>query len=325
MSSLEVLSSVDSLHQVTRASLKTCNMFVLFSRSRQRPFYGDSFLRPDGSGLNHCDVIVEKVTVAKNPYLHPCDIRVLRAVDVPALYHMVDCIVFPQKGERRMDSNPHQMNLMSYVPHHDPSFRAFPSHMKVDPTRSPLIYDSWPSGGTYGYLYPPQCHGCSNHDYFPDYYGFRPPYPHFPLLSPLHCHSSYPMYPGTKIIGAALVISGKRVLALYGGGGVVAGLSDGEETLLGPAFGIPMPCYVAEEPRHEAFHIEEVKEYFSNYTVNDSLGIIANTHTVFVDREPKKAMSGPCLEHSKLFLVAVDFPNTLIQHFYHLIYESQSI
>ncbi|KAK3024503.1 hypothetical protein RJ639_043820 [Escallonia herrerae] len=98
---------------------------------------------------------------------------------------------------RCMDSNPHLMNLMSYAPHHDPSFGAFPSHMKVDPTKSPLIYDSWPSGGTYGYLYSPQCHRCSNHDHFPDYNGFRPPYPHFPPPSPLHCYSSYPMYPGT--------------------------------------------------------------------------------------------------------------------------------
>lgn len=41
-----------------------------------------------------------KVVVAKNPCLHPGDVRVLKAVDVPALHHMVDCIVFPQKGKR---------------------------------------------------------------------------------------------------------------------------------------------------------------------------------------------------------------------------------
>ncbi|KAJ9135705.1 hypothetical protein P3X46_032857 [Hevea brasiliensis] len=38
-----------------------------------------------------------KVVVAKNPCLHPGDVGVLKAVDVPALHHMVDCIVFPRK------------------------------------------------------------------------------------------------------------------------------------------------------------------------------------------------------------------------------------
>ncbi|XP_059448412.1 probable RNA-dependent RNA polymerase 1 isoform X2 [Corylus avellana] len=41
-----------------------------------------------------------KVVVAKNPCLYPGDVRVLRAVNVPALQHMVDCVVFPQKGPR---------------------------------------------------------------------------------------------------------------------------------------------------------------------------------------------------------------------------------
>ncbi|KAF5177280.1 RNA-dependent RNA polymerase [Thalictrum thalictroides] len=41
-----------------------------------------------------------KVVVAKNPCLHPGDVRVLQAVNVPSLHHMVDCVVFPQKGQR---------------------------------------------------------------------------------------------------------------------------------------------------------------------------------------------------------------------------------
>lgn len=45
-------------------------------------------------------VVTGKVVVAKNPCLHPGDVRVLMAVDVPALSHMVDCVVFPQKGKR---------------------------------------------------------------------------------------------------------------------------------------------------------------------------------------------------------------------------------
>ncbi|CAN6478993.1 unnamed protein product [Victoria cruziana] len=56
--------------------------------------------------------------------------------------------------------------------------------------------------------------------------------------------------------------------------------------------------------------IKDVQEYFANYMINDSLGIISNAHTVFADREPMKAFSPPCIELAKLFSVAVDFPKT---------------
>ena len=58
------------------------------------------------------------------------------------------------------------------------------------------------------------------------------------------------------------------------------------------------------------FLVQEVEEYFANYIVNDSLGIIANAHTAFADKEPSKAMAEPCIELARLFSVAVDFPKT---------------
>lgn len=45
-------------------------------------------------------VITGDVVVAKNPCVHPGDVRILRAVDVPAFRHMVNCLVFPQNGHR---------------------------------------------------------------------------------------------------------------------------------------------------------------------------------------------------------------------------------
>uniref|UniRef100_A0A5B6YJT5 RNA-dependent RNA polymerase n=1 Tax=Davidia involucrata TaxID=16924 RepID=A0A5B6YJT5_DAVIN len=47
-------------------------------------------------------IVVGKVVVTKNPCLHPGDVRVLEAVYEVALEEkgLVDCIVFPQKGER---------------------------------------------------------------------------------------------------------------------------------------------------------------------------------------------------------------------------------
>jgi hypothetical protein len=45
-------------------------------------------------------IVKAKVAVAKNPCMHPGDIRVLDAVDVPELGHLTNCIVFPRKGKR---------------------------------------------------------------------------------------------------------------------------------------------------------------------------------------------------------------------------------
>ena len=63
-------------------------------------------------------------------------------------------------------------------------------------------------------------------------------------------------------------------------------------------------------------------DYFTDYIVNDSLGIIANAHTAFADKEIMKAMSSQCIELAKLFSVAVDFPKTgvpaVIPHYLHV-------
>lgn len=74
-------------------------VFVQISGIRNRRFFEDSYMH---SGISSCQnyTIVGEVVVAKNPCLHPGDIRVLRAVNVPALHHMVDCVVFPQRGSR---------------------------------------------------------------------------------------------------------------------------------------------------------------------------------------------------------------------------------
>jgi len=63
--------------------------------------YGEVFVQYSSNRFSsHSRVVKGMVVVAKNPCLHPGDVRVLKAVDVPALRHMVDCVVFPQKGHR---------------------------------------------------------------------------------------------------------------------------------------------------------------------------------------------------------------------------------
>ncbi|KAJ0553433.1 putative RNA-directed RNA polymerase [Helianthus annuus] len=58
------------------------------------------FLAFSSSHSYRSRIVKGYVVVAKNPCLHPGDVRVLKAVNVPALHHMVDCVVFPQKGKR---------------------------------------------------------------------------------------------------------------------------------------------------------------------------------------------------------------------------------
>ncbi|XP_047972265.1 RNA-dependent RNA polymerase 6 [Salvia hispanica] len=77
--------------------------------------YGQCFIQVSKPSLEDCfanhgsafsetkknlEVIKGLVVIAKNPCLHPGDVRILEAVDVPGLHHLYDCLVFPQKGER---------------------------------------------------------------------------------------------------------------------------------------------------------------------------------------------------------------------------------
>lgn len=59
---------------------------------------------PDKEDQNKYNVIEGICLVGRNPSLHPGDLRVVRAVDVKALYHLRDVVVFPQNGERDIPS-----------------------------------------------------------------------------------------------------------------------------------------------------------------------------------------------------------------------------
>ena len=82
---LGVLEQGQCFIQVSNPSLENCfaNHGAQFSGTKQ-----------------HFQVIKGMVAIAKNPCLHPGDVRILMAVDVPELGHLFDCLVFPQKGER---------------------------------------------------------------------------------------------------------------------------------------------------------------------------------------------------------------------------------
>lgn len=55
---------------------------------------------------------------------------------------------------------------------------------------------------------------------------------------------------------------------------------------------------------------EDVANFFVEYIQNDKLGVIANAHVVFTDKEPDGIMSRKCLKLADLHSVAVDFAKT---------------
>lgn len=55
-------------------------------------------------GENNPKVIEGVVLLARNPSLHPGDIRVVRAVNIPRLHHLRDVVVLPQTGDRDIAS-----------------------------------------------------------------------------------------------------------------------------------------------------------------------------------------------------------------------------
>ncbi|KAL5812619.1 hypothetical protein ACOSQ3_027569 [Xanthoceras sorbifolium] len=185
-------------------TLEYGQVFVQYSGSRyHHPANASPVFSGSGSSGQY-NIVEGKVVVAKNPCLHPGDMRVLKAVDVPALHHMVDCIVFPAKGKR---------------PHPDEC-----SGSDLDGDCYSVCWDP--------VLIPPRQF---------------PPMDYTP--------------PPTKVL-------------------------DNNVT------------------------IEDVEEYFVDYIMNDSLGVICNAHVVFADRQRKKAMSASCKELARLASIAVDFSKT---------------
>ncbi|KAL8661349.1 MAG: hypothetical protein Q9202_005651 [Teloschistes flavicans] len=58
------------------------------------------FVQLSNRNGNKPSVVVGPMLLARNPSLHPGDIRVVQGVDVPQLRHLKDVVVFPQTGDR---------------------------------------------------------------------------------------------------------------------------------------------------------------------------------------------------------------------------------
>jgi RNA-dependent RNA polymerase len=76
-----------------------------FDASRQEKLatLPEIFLQIDDTASNkkgHYKIIEGICVLARNPSLHPGDLRIVRAVNVPALHHLKNVVVLPQTGDR---------------------------------------------------------------------------------------------------------------------------------------------------------------------------------------------------------------------------------
>ncbi|KAJ0095274.1 hypothetical protein Patl1_15372 [Pistacia atlantica] len=74
-------------------------VILLSTLDHQTELSNNSSALLSGRVSSQSRILEQRVIVAKNPCLHPRDVRKLKVVNVPALHHMVNCIVFPAKGE----------------------------------------------------------------------------------------------------------------------------------------------------------------------------------------------------------------------------------
>ncbi|XP_027337650.1 BAG family molecular chaperone regulator 6 [Abrus precatorius] len=92
---------------------------------------------------------------------------------------------------RSMDSYPYQRNPTPFPHCYHPSIETIPPQINMDPSKAPFSYDQhWPCCGNYGH--PMHPHFCCGHNYFPNFYGYRPSYPHAP--TPMYYSGGCPAY-----------------------------------------------------------------------------------------------------------------------------------
>lgn len=79
-------------------------MFGIIDES-QTLEYGEVFIQHTSTNQFESEIVLGYVVVTKNPCLYPGDMRILKAIDVPHLHHLHDCIVFPCQGQLRQRRN----------------------------------------------------------------------------------------------------------------------------------------------------------------------------------------------------------------------------
>lgn len=140
--SLLIKRALNQLRKKQKIFLKKSGCLIGVMDEKKVLDYGEIFVQvPEG-------VIQGPVVVAKNPCLHPGDIRVLQAVSKPELLYLKNVVVFPCKGPR-----PHTNECSGSDLDGDLYFVTWEGRLVPPSTQDPMIYDSTPpiqEPGVYG-------------------------------------------------------------------------------------------------------------------------------------------------------------------------------
>jgi RNA-dependent RNA polymerase len=132
--SLLLKRTLRQLRQKQKIFLKKSGCLIGVVDEKNTLDYGECFLQvPEG-------IVEGKVVVAKNPCLHPGDIRVLNAVNRPELIHLNNVVVFPSRGPR-----PHTNECSGSDLDGDLYFISWEPRLLPPMTQDPMIYDSIPA------------------------------------------------------------------------------------------------------------------------------------------------------------------------------------
>ena len=126
--------ALSKLEKLRLPILKSRNVFGVCDTTGQLK-YGQCYFRFVDHGQSK--TLQGKVVVAKNPCYLLGDVRVLTAVDVPDLDHLVDCIVFPTRGKR-----PHPSEIAGSDLDGDRYFVCWDERLIVLHVREPYNYPS---------------------------------------------------------------------------------------------------------------------------------------------------------------------------------------
>ncbi|KAD5317892.1 hypothetical protein E3N88_17838 [Mikania micrantha] len=113
---ITLLSALDVKDEIFwDMQMKMVKKLNLMLENTDMAFDGQCFIQVSNPSVENCfakhgsrfsdtnknlTVIEGDVVIAKNSCPHPGDVRVLKAVNVPGLENMFDCLIFPQKGDR---------------------------------------------------------------------------------------------------------------------------------------------------------------------------------------------------------------------------------
>lgn len=98
-----LLGCVDELG-VLQGHFNASKQGLTASREVEEPKLPEIFLRVDAGKSGEYKVVESVCILCRNPSLHPGDIRVVRAVNKPELYHLKNVVVLPRTGDRDLGS-----------------------------------------------------------------------------------------------------------------------------------------------------------------------------------------------------------------------------